>query len=456
VTRALGFLVVLVAVFGLAVPAGASAHSELLRVASGPDEIRLTFTAPVEEALARIEVRNADSLIVSGEPRVDPKDPNTLIAVIEAGQKDLGLLSWVVLSRDGHVARGSMRIQASDPGPLPGIGSPVGDLAASIGRLLILSGLIVMAGLVVMRWWVVGAAWQAGGLVAPGRARGDNDFRTRSAVALRGVIGTWWRAWLVARAATGIGVGLLFAGTMAALGVGIGDQGTLLGSSRLGVFLLVVLAAVVMAGVAERALRRREDHESPLPPAVWGALLAGLPTLGLVAMSWSGHASTDSDAGISIAVDAIHNLATAAWIGGLVGLVVLLIPAGARLEASDRLRLVAPAVVRFSAVATTAVALLVVTGTYRALAEVGSLGDLTDTTYGRALLIKLGVFAVMLVVGGYNRIVLHTRLERAALGLDPGDRGAATALHRSVRAELCLAAAVLVAVAILLGSPPPR
>ncbi len=455
-TRALGFVVALVAVFGLALPVSASAHSQLLRVSSEPDEIRLTFTAPVEEALARIEVRNGEFRIVSGDPRVDPRDPNTLIAAIEAGQKDLGPLSWVVLSRDGHLARGSMDIEDSDPGPLPRIGSPVGDLAASIGRVLILSGLIVMAGLVALRWWVVGAAWQAGGLVAPGRVRGDDDFRARSAVALRGVVGVWWRAWLVARCAAGIGVLMLFVGTMAALGMGIGDQGTLLGSSRLGVLLLMVLVAVVMAGVAGRALRQREVDESPLPPAVWGGLLAGLPALGLVAMSWSGHASTDSDAGISIVADAIHNLATAAWLGGLVGLVVLLIPAGARLEASDRLRLVAPAVVRFSAVATISVALLVVTGTYRALASVGSLDALTHTTYGRALLVKLGLFAVMMAVGGYNRIVLHTRLERAALGLDPDDRGAATALRRSVRAELCLAAAVLVAVAILLGSPPPR
>jgi copper transport protein len=455
VTRALGFLVVLAAVFGLALPASASAHSELLRVSAEPDEIRLTFTAPVEEALARIEVRNGDFRVVSGEPTVDPDDPNTLVTRITPGQEGVGRVRWVVLSRDGHPSRGSF-VSGGSAMADDGLGSSWGDLAASIGRALILSGLIVMVGLVVMRWWVVGAAWQAGGLVAPGRARGDDDFRARSGVVLRGVVGAWWRAWVVARSAAGIGVLLLLVGTMAALGEGIGDQGTLLGSSRLGVLLLVVLAAVVIAGVAERALRRREDSESPLPPTVWGAVLAGLPALGLVAMSWSGHASTDSDAGISIVADAIHNLATAAWIGGLVSLVVLLIPAGARLEANDRLRLVAPAVVRFSAVATIAVALLVITGTYRSLAEVGSLGDLTDTTYGRALLIKLGVFMVMLVVGGYNRIVLHTRLERAALGLDPDDRGAAAALGRSVRAELFLAAAVLIAVAVLLGTPPPR
>ena len=175
-----------------------------------------------------------------------------------------------------------------------------------------------------------------------------------------------------------------------------------------------------------------------------------------MAVSASGHAATGNDVTLNIALDALHNGATAAWIGGLVGLVVLLERAGRALGDEDRVRLTAGAVVRFSTLAVIAVALLAVTGVYRALAEVGSPSDLTGTAYGVALLAKLAVFALMLGVGGYNRLVLHPRLERAALGLDPGDRGAAGALGRSVRAELALAAALLVAVAVLVGTAPPR
>ena len=50
---------------------------------------------------------------------------------------------------------------------------------------------------------------------------------------------------------------------------------------------------------------------------------------------------------------------------------------------------------------------------------------------------------------------MHPRLERAALGLDPDDRGATAALRVSVRAELVLAAALLVSVALLVSLPPP-
>ena len=118
------------------------------------------------------------------------------------------------------------------------------------------------------------------------------------------------------------------------------------------------------------------------------------------------------------------------------------------------MRLAAAVVVRFSALALTAVALLVVTGVYRALAEV-SVDDLLDTGYGRALLVKLGLFVVLLAGGAYNRMVVHPRLERAALGLDPDDRGAAAALRVSVRAELAVAAALMVSVAVLVSLAPP-
>ena len=52
-------------------------------------------------------------------------------------------------------------------------------------------------------------------------------------------------------------------------------------------------------------------------------------------------------------------------------------------------------------------------------------------------------------------MIVHPRLERTALGLDPSDRGAAEALRVSVRAELVLAAALMVSVAVLVSLPPP-
>ena len=104
--------------------------------------------------------------------------------------------------------------------------------------------------------------------------------------------------------------------------------------------------------------------------------------------------------------------------------------------------LCAGVVVRFSALAIASVAVLAVTGVYRALAELSSLSDLVDTGYGRALVVKLVLFAALLAVGAYNRLVLHARLERAALGLRSDDGGASHRLRASIAAELALGAAL--------------
>jgi len=119
-------------------------------------------------------------------------------------------------------------------------------------------------------------------------------------------------------------------------------------------------------------------------------------------------------------------------------------------------RMGAGIVVRFSAVAITAVVLLVVTGVYRALAEVPALSDLWTTAYGVALLAKLAVFALMLALAAWNRMVLHPRLERAALGsTSPGARNGLAALAASIRAEIALGAVVMALVAVLVGLMPP-
>ena len=110
---------------------------------------------------------------------------------------------------------------------------------------------------------------------------------------------------------------------------------------------------------------------------------------------------------------------------------------------------------RFSAVAIVCVGVLVVTGVYRAIAELSAVGDRVHTAYGQALLVKLVMFAVLLCGGAYNRLVLHPRLERAALGLRPDDGHARARLRVSVGAELALATAILAVVAVLIALPPP-
>jgi putative copper export protein len=411
----------------------------------------------VEEEFLILRVENPDGRAVSGPPARDERDPRAVIAAVDAPGEGPLTVTWRVLTRDGHAAGGSYRIGVGvDPGT-PEAGSVTRSdhgVLPVLARFLALVGPLGLMGLLALSAGVVAPAVRAGGIVIPGEgAAVAEGFRARAAAALGGAARNWWRAWWILVGVAAAGVALLPVALLRVIGEGPGEIGTLLGQTRIGAAWWAQAAGLCLAVAVGLIAGRRHRGRTPDTGAAAAAMGAG-PLLALAAISWGGHASAGGDATANIVIDLVHSVATAAWIGGLLGLAVLVAPAVSRLADADRVRLAAAVVVRFSALALTAVAVLVVTGVYRALAEVG-IGDLLDTGYGRALLVKLALFALLLVGGAYNRMVVHPRLERAALGLEVGDRGAVAALRISVRAELAVAAALLLSVAVLVSLAPP-
>lgn len=423
-----------------------------------PASVRLVLSSPVETAFLRLDVVGPRGL-VSGRARRDPNDPQAILAPVRATALGRYFVTWRVLSQDGHPAGGSftLRVGASDAAPAAVARSPVRDDHGPLpvlARLLALVAPLGLLGLVALAAGVVEPAVRAGGVAPPGGPPGARDrFRARATGALESVASGWWIAWWALVGAGAIGLALVPVALLRGLREGPGALGTLLDDTRAGAAWWVQVATLVVVAIAGLVVRRRGTG---LPRGAAQAAALGIaPAVALVAVGWSGHASSGGDRTANIVIDALHNGATAVWLGGLLGLAVLVIPAVRALAGEDRVRLAAGVVVRFSAVALTAVTVLVVTGVYRALAELGPVAEIADSGYGRALLVKLGLFAVLLVGGAYNRLVLHPRLERAALGLEPDDRGAAASLRVSVAAELVLAAALLVSVAVLVSLPPP-
>ncbi|WFU74965.1 CopD family protein [Bradyrhizobium sp. CB2312] len=142
--------------------------------------------------------------------------------------------------------------------------------------------------------------------------------------------------------------------------------------------------------------------------AEWLALAAGL---GLAAsLAWTGHAGSTLGAigDVHLAADALHLIAAAAWIGGLVSLVLFF--AAARNQATAWAPVAGDAAERFSILGMVSVATLFVTGIVNAWILVGSFRGLFTTEYGRVLMLKLGIFAAMLAVAAINRFYLMPRL----------------------------------------------
>ena len=144
----------------------------------------------------------------------------------------------------------------------------------------------------------------------------------------------------------------------------------------------------------------------------WTDWLAFAAALGLTAaIAWAGHGGSTLGAigNLHVVADALHLLAAAAWIGGLVPLVLLLAAVGRHptvawaSQARDTTR-------RFSTLGAISVATLAASGIVNVWFLVGSVHALLVTEYGQLLMLKLGVFAVMLVFAAVNRFWLTPRL----------------------------------------------
>jgi putative copper resistance protein D len=143
--------------------------------------------------------------------------------------------------------------------------------------------------------------------------------------------------------------------------------------------------------------------------ARWLALGSALGFIATVA--WTGHAgSTLGKLGnLHLTADALHLIAAAGWIGGLVSL-ALLLAAARRNQGFAWTSLAGNLAQRFSTLGIVSVGTLLVTGIVHAWILVGSIHALIVTGYGQLLLLKLVAFAIMLVFAAINRLWLTPQL----------------------------------------------
>jgi len=173
------------------------------------------------------------------------------------------------------------------------------------------------------------------------------------------------------------------------------------------------------------------------------SLLALCGGIAVATLAWSGHgASDDGTAGlVHLVGDIVHLLAASAWIGALALLLALASPRGA--PTHERLSAAHDALAGFSRMGTVIVGLLVLTGATNIAFTVGlaGLSALGTSPYGQLLIVKLVLFAGMLVCAALNRFRLVPGLQ-ATIDAGPSDV-ALSRLRRSIAIETILAMLVL-------------
>jgi copper transport protein len=461
----------------------ASAHAQLERsdpvagavLPVAPRQVTLVFGEPVEPSANSIAVFD-DHLhrVPTGPASSTGADGSRLSASLPPGlPRGTYTVTWQVSSSDTHPVSGSFQFSVGAPSTVTGRLSttPRNDVAG-----LILGG---------MRW-----AGYVGLALGPGLLlvvlglwpEGLSDRRTRRLL---------W-----------VGLGVLVASTMGTqLFQGVWASGQPLSaiwsspgslnthSRRLDQLMAVryFLAFAFVFAITVTVLSRPAPS-SPTARGPRGAvrdkgpaqvttgqrrpwvLLAAAATSAALMATWAlaGHSSTGSAPLVAISANLVHLMALSTWLGGLALIAVSLRPA----HRADDLAAVLPG---FSRLAFACVTLVVLSGTYLAWRQVGSLAALRSTEYGRLLSVKLIAVVALIALGDLARrwVQRHLPSPPRRPSLPPGTAGIVPVgqmtfkpveygqpelarLHRGVFAELGIAVLVLALSSALVVVLPAR
>jgi copper transport protein len=441
------------AAFGaaLALPSAAWAHAALLHtepVASrtlnaAPPQVALTYSEPVEPRFAIVSVTDAAGRQqTAGPPRRSPQSPDTLVVPLHRVPEGWYLVYWRVISVDGHPVRGAFTFAVGpNAGPAPQFVIPsISETAAT-------------PSLVAARWIAFLSLMAAIGLLFLRMLIARPLVRRVTGTRLRALSVAFFAASAVGLVAVPLYVLLATAQFALRSAFDVGALVPLMRVSAFGrgyldlelCFALFVLAAAIAIWVdrPERELRAVAELL-----ALTGALAAAAACLAIPGIS--GHAGQTSRRGLSVFLDWTHLLAGSVWVGGLLGLLVL----WRSLPEARRVAGLVVCVPRFSNVAFVSVVALVGSGIGSSLQHFPTLASLWDTSYGKALVLKVVLLALALLLAAVN--LLRTKPRFAACERRP-ELGppAASLLRRLVAGEAFLVAGAVLGAAILSSLAPP-
>jgi copper transport protein len=173
----------------------------------------------------------------------------------------------------------------------------------------------------------------------------------------------------------------------------------------------VVLSSVLLiTSLLEYRKLKKGDYKIVISKEGIISLLAiGLVTL--LTTSLVGHGAANGML-LPITIDLIHNLAASIWIGGVIYLALVVVPAirkSTSLEESMKISLISIIIPRFSSIPVVILGIIIITGPSLLYILESNLGLTLASLYGKILIVKLLLATVMICIGGFNQFIVHKK-----------------------------------------------
>ncbi|MGE3150734.1 MAG: copper resistance CopC/CopD family protein, partial [Pseudorhodoplanes sp.] len=403
---------------GLLSASPAFAHATLLRsepaagtvIGHAPSEIKLVFNEPVSPLVFQLLAPQKGRLPLSD---VKARDAEIRVALPQDLEQGTHVLSWRVVSADGHPVGGSfpfsigVRTEAS--GTIEQNSGMAARAALFVTRIVLYLGLLVG----------IGGAFYRATIAQEGRLA-SRATQLAQIVLVSGVLGAMLSVGLQGLDALARPLADIVAGDVWKTGLATSYRRT--AEFATWAMIASLLSMQVQSAAIGRAL------------AVIGILGGG------AALAASGHASNAPPQWLARGAVFGHAIGLTMWIGALMPLFIAARAGGDAFV---------PELKRFSRAIPLAVVIIVAAGLILVMLQVDRPAALWSTGYGLVLCSKLAAVAILFALAGVNRF----RLTRRMIA---GEGRARQLFARIVRWEIAFAVIVLATVALWRFTPPPR
>ena len=151
-----------------------------------------------------------------------------------------------------------------------------------------------------------------------------------------------------------------------------------------------------------------------------------------------------------IILDYVLNLLSSIWIGGVIFLGFVVLPSITKLDGTVRDKITISLIPRFSAMIIISLGILIITGPTLLWFLDSNVSSLTDSTYGKLIMLKIAIASVMIAFGGFYQIRFIQQAKK-----DLKSTSVFKKLKRPLRFEAGLGIALLAVVALLVNSSLP-